>query len=89
VAKSASFRRRTTAIIATIGTIVIIGTIATIGIIAGGNVRASGRTIDAKMHRAGSTGLPAQPAQFVFKNSSHSQEYFCALPGACPSGAGL
>jgi hypothetical protein len=71
VAKQVSFRRRITAIIATIGTIVIIAIIATIGIIAHGNARASGHTFDALMHRAGSTGLPVKPA-FLF------------LPSTCP-----
>ena len=66
-AKQASFRRRITAIIATIGTTVIIGTIATIGIIARGNARARGRTVDAVMHRAGYTGVSVEPALFVLK----------------------
>ena len=39
--------------------------IATIGTIADGTARASGRTIDAVMRRAGSTGLSVQLA-FVF-----------------------
>jgi hypothetical protein len=70
-ATQASSRRRITA---TTDTTAIIGTIATIGTIADGTARASGRTIDAVMRRAGSTGLSVQLAFF-----------FVYLVGACPS----
>jgi hypothetical protein len=83
-AKQASSRRRITA---TTDIIAIIGTIATTGTIADGNARVSGSTTDAVMHRAGSTGLPVQPALFILKKGSHLQDllFLHNQLGDCPS----
>ena len=65
--------------------IAIIGTIATTGTIADGNARVSGSTIDAVMHRAGSTGLPVQPALFYFEKQ-FARADFLASAGRLPFG---